>query len=152
MIRASPKAVDHNSAKLCSSIKTDEMLRTNTPFLRQFASHSLLIPWQTSPYPLYKGVLSYPPPSKGGIIRASPGCYNLKECQDMSIVYCATTFPSLYTASINTQDPGRGLVLKMTRLLNLTESRFRRYSANLPAKRIAPVLDSVIRYRNGWSA
>lgn len=63
---------DHNSAKLCSSIKTDEMLRTNTPFERPFASHSLLIPWQTSPYALYKGVLCYPPPSKGGRIRASP--------------------------------------------------------------------------------
>jgi hypothetical protein len=40
------------------------MLRTNTPFERPFASHSLLIPWQTSPYALYKGVLCYPPPLK----------------------------------------------------------------------------------------
>ena len=37
------------------------MLRTNTPFERPFASHSLLIPWQTSPYALYKGVLCYHP-------------------------------------------------------------------------------------------
>ena len=41
-------------------------------YLRQFASHSLLIPWQTSPYALYKGVLCYPPPLKSGRSRASP--------------------------------------------------------------------------------
>ena len=57
------------------------MLRTNTHFERQFASHSLLFPWQTSPYPLYKGVLCYPPPLKGGIIRASPGLILTRKCQ-----------------------------------------------------------------------
>ena len=86
MIRASPKAVDHNSAKLCSSIKTDEILRTNTPFERPFASHSLLIPWQTSPYALYKGVLCYPPSLKGGRIRASPGFILTMNCQDQLVV------------------------------------------------------------------
>lgn len=58
------KPGDDNSIK-CQTLlfrKTIAMLRTNTPFKRQFASHSLLIPWQTSPYPLYKGVLCYPPP------------------------------------------------------------------------------------------
>ena len=57
------------------------MFGTNTPYLRQIASHSLLIPWQTSTYAIYKWVLSYQPTLSGGINRASPEMEEQSGCQ-----------------------------------------------------------------------